>query len=101
MPYAGDFVGFLILGGLSIIAAITYTWAIVLMVISVWVIFPYWFSWLVKRHGELVFTGSYIDSGTILPATACGLLATAVLNINNRVISIATAKTAKTRWWCA
>ncbi len=61
-----DFVGFLILGGLSIIAAITYTVGnrpygyIGLGDISVLVFF-----WLVKRHGELVFTGSYIDSGMI------------------------------------
>ncbi len=57
------FVGFLILGGLSIIAAITYTVGnrpygyIGLGDISVLV-------WAVECHGELVFTGSYIDSGT-------------------------------------
>ncbi len=39
-----DFVGFLILGGLSSLPLSPTPWAIVLMVISVWVIFPYWFS---------------------------------------------------------
>ena len=75
---------FRFLAGCPIIAAITYTVGnrpygyIGLGDISVLV-----FLWLVECHGELVFTGSYMIPALILPATACGLLATAVLNINN------------------
>ncbi len=72
-----DFVGFLILGGLSILPLSPTPWAIVLMVISVWVIFRTGFLWLVECHGELVFTGYTLIPALILPATACGLLATA------------------------
>lgn len=79
-----DFIGFLILGLLSIVAAITYTVGtrpygyMGLGDISVLVFFG-WLSvagsWYLQAHmlAPLVF----------LPATACGLLATAVLNINN------------------
>lgn len=79
-----DFIGFLVLGLLSIIAAITYTVGtrpygyMGLGDISVLVFFG-WLSvagsWYLQAHmlAPLVF----------LPATACGLLATAVLNINN------------------
>lgn len=79
-----DFVGFLILGGLSIIAAITYTVGnrpygyIGLGDISVLVFFG-WISvmgsWYLQAHTLI--------PALILPATSCGLLATAVLNINN------------------
>lgn len=79
-----DFLGFLVLGLLAIIAAITYTVGtkpygyMGLGDISVLVFFG-WLSvagtWYLQAHtlSLLVF----------LPATACGLLATAVLNINN------------------
>ncbi|OAT28451.1 1,4-dihydroxy-2-naphthoate octaprenyltransferase [Buttiauxella brennerae ATCC 51605] len=79
-----DFLGFLVLGLLAIIAAITYTVGtrpygyMGLGDISVLVFFG-WLSvagtWYLQAHAlaPLVF----------LPATACGLLATAVLNINN------------------
>ncbi|WMY74287.1 1,4-dihydroxy-2-naphthoate polyprenyltransferase [Buttiauxella selenatireducens] len=79
-----DFLGFLALGLLAIIAAITYTVGtrpygyMGLGDISVLVFFG-WLSvagtWYLQAHtlAPLVF----------FPATACGLLATAVLNINN------------------
>ncbi len=79
-----DFFGFLMLGLASIVAAITYTVGtrpygyMGLGDISVLVFFG-WLSvagsWYLQAHmlAPLVF----------LPATACGLLATAVLNINN------------------
>ncbi|MGL5970014.1 MAG: 1,4-dihydroxy-2-naphthoate polyprenyltransferase [Kluyvera sp.] len=80
----GDFIGFLILGLLAIIAAITYTVGtrpygyIGLGDISVLIFFG-WLSvigsWYLQAHS--------LSSAIILPATACGLLATAVLNINN------------------
>lgn len=79
-----DFIGFLVLGGLSIIAAITYTVGrrpygyIGLGDISVLIFFG-WLSvmgtWYLQTHT--------ISPMIFLPATACGLLATAVLNINN------------------
>jgi len=79
-----DFIGFLVLGGLSIIAAITYTIGKRpygyqgLGDLSVLIFFG-WLSvigsWYLQAH---MFAPS-----VILPATACGLLATAVLNINN------------------
>lgn len=79
-----DFIGFLALGGLSIIAAITYTIGkrpygyLGLGDISVLIFFG-WISvigsWYLQTH--------MLISAVILPATACGLLATAVLNINN------------------
>jgi len=79
-----DFMGFMLLGLLSIVAAITYTVGtrpygyIGLGDISVLVFFG-WLSvagtWYLQAHSlpPLVF----------FPATACGLLSTAVLNINN------------------
>lgn len=80
----GDFIGFLVLGGLAIIAAITYTVGtrpygyIGLGDISVLVFFG-WLSvlgsWYLQAHN--------VEAAIFLPATACGLLATAVLNINN------------------
>lgn len=79
-----DFIGFLVLGGLSIIAAITYTVGkrpygyLGLGDISVLLFFG-WISvmgsWYLQTH--------MLIPAVILPATACGLLATAVLNINN------------------
>ncbi|VEC01885.1 1,4-dihydroxy-2-naphthoate octaprenyltransferase [Cedecea lapagei] len=79
-----DFMGFLLLGILSIVAAITYTVGtrpygyMGLGDISVLVFFG-WISvagtWYLQAHSL-----AYL---VILPATACGLLATAVLNINN------------------
>lgn len=79
-----DFVGFLALGGLSIIAAITYTVGKR----------PYGYQGLgdisvLTFFGWISVMGSwYLQAHTLipaifLPATACGLLATAVLNINN------------------
>ncbi|HIE6574457.1 TPA: 1,4-dihydroxy-2-naphthoate polyprenyltransferase [Klebsiella pneumoniae] len=80
----GDFIGFLALGGLSIVAAITYTVGtrpygyIGLGDISVLVFFG-WLSvlgsWYLQAHN--------VEAAIFLPATACSLLATAVLNINN------------------
>ena len=80
----GDFIGFLALGGLSIVAAITYTVGtrpygyIGLGDISVLVFFG-WLSvlgsWYLQAHN--------VEAAIFLPATACGLLATAVLNIIN------------------
>lgn len=79
-----DFIGFLALGGLSIIAAITYTIGKR----------PYGYQGLgdlsvLTFFGWLSVIGSWylqahkVIPSVILPATACGLLATAVLNINN------------------
>lgn len=79
-----DFIGFLVLGGLSIIAAITYTVGrrpygyIGLGDMSVLI----FFGWL-SVMGTWYLQAHTIDPMTFLPATACGLLATAVLNINN------------------
>lgn len=80
----GDFIGFLVLGVLSIVAAITYTVGtrpygyIGLGDVSVLIFFG-WLSvigsWYLQAHS--------LSAEIILPATACGLLATAVLNINN------------------
>ncbi|AIR60186.1 1,4-dihydroxy-2-naphthoate octaprenyltransferase [Cedecea neteri] len=79
-----DFMGFLLLGVMSIVAAITYTVGtrpygyMGLGDISVLVFFG-WISvagtWYLQAHS--------LAPLVILPATACGLLATAVLNINN------------------
>lgn len=79
-----DFMGFLLLGVLSIVAAITYTVGtrpygyMGLGDISVLVFFG-WISvagtWYLQAHTLTLLVA--------LPATACGLLATAVLNINN------------------
>ncbi len=79
-----DFLGFLLLGLLSIVAAITYTVGTR----------PYGYMGLgdisvLLFFGWLSVVGSwYLQTHTLalsvfLPATACGLLATAVLNINN------------------
>lgn len=79
-----DFIGFMVLGGLSIVAAITYTIGrrpygyLGLGDISVLL----FFGWL------SVMGSGYLQAHTLipamfLPATACGLLATAVLNVNN------------------
>lgn len=79
-----DVLGFLLLGGLSIIAAITYTVGtkpygyLGLGDISVLV----FFGWLSVAGSYYLQTHTF-DSIVLLPATACGLLATAVLNINN------------------
>lgn len=79
-----DLLGFLLLGLLSIIAAITYTVGtrpygyMGLGDISVLLFFG-WLSvvgsWYLQTH--------MLALSVFLPATACGLLATAVLNINN------------------
>lgn len=79
-----DFIGFIVLGGVSIVAAITYTIGrrpygyLGLGDISVLL----FFGWL------SVMGSGYLQAHTLLPAmflpaTACGLLATAVLNVNN------------------
>lgn len=79
-----DVVGFLVLGGLAIVAAITYTVGtrpygyLGLGDISVLV----FFGWLSVAGTYYLQTHSF-DSVVMLPATACGLLAAAVLNINN------------------
>lgn len=79
-----DFIGFLVLGGVSIIAAITYTVGtrpygyIGLGDISVLI----FFGWL-SVMGSWYLQAHTLELLTFLPATACGLLATAVLNINN------------------
>ncbi len=79
-----DFIGFLVLGGLSILAAITYTVGrrpygyIGLGDVSVLV----FFGWL-SVMGSWYLQAHTLVPAIFLPATACGLLATAVLNINN------------------
>lgn len=79
-----DIVVFLGLGLMAILAAITYTVGnrpygyIGLGDISVLI----FFGWL-SVAGSYVLQTGHFDSIVILPATACGLLATAVLNINN------------------
>ncbi|AUG98977.1 1,4-dihydroxy-2-naphthoate polyprenyltransferase [Pectobacteriaceae bacterium CE70] len=79
-----DIVVFLSLGCLAILAAITYTVGnrpygyIGLGDISVLI----FFGWLSVAGSYYLQTGHF-NSIVILPATACGLLATAVLNINN------------------
>ncbi|KAA8998592.1 1,4-dihydroxy-2-naphthoate polyprenyltransferase [Affinibrenneria salicis] len=79
-----DIIGFLVLGLLAIVAAITYTVGnkpygyIGLGDISVLI----FFGWLSVAGTYYLQTGHF-DSVVMLPATACGLLATAVLNINN------------------
>ena len=79
-----DIVGFLILGVLAMVAAITYTVGnkpygyMGLGDISVMI----FFGWLSVAGSYYLQTGHF-DSIVMLPATACGLLATAVLNINN------------------
>ena len=79
-----DFIGFLVLGLLSIVAAITYTVGtkpygyIGLGDISVLI----FFGWL-SVIGSWYLQSHTVEAIMFLPATACGLLATAVLNVNN------------------
>ncbi|MBI6547997.1 1,4-dihydroxy-2-naphthoate polyprenyltransferase [Xenorhabdus lircayensis] len=79
-----DIIGFLVLGLLAIVAAITYTVGtrpygyIGLGDISVLIFFG-WLSVL----GTYYLQASTFTLSTVLPATACGLLSVAVLNINN------------------
>ncbi|WP_045960854.1 1,4-dihydroxy-2-naphthoate polyprenyltransferase [Xenorhabdus poinarii] len=79
-----DIIGFLILGLLAIVAAITYTVGvrpygyIGLGDISVLIFFG-WLSVL----GTFYLQTHTVSISTVLPATACGLLSVAVLNINN------------------
>ncbi|MDN6114669.1 MAG: 1,4-dihydroxy-2-naphthoate polyprenyltransferase, partial [Enterobacterales bacterium] len=79
-----DIIGFLVLGLMAIVAAITYTVGtrpygyMGLGDISVLV----FFGWLSVAGTYYLQAGTF-DSVVMLPATACGFLATAVLNINN------------------
>ena len=79
-----DILGFLLLGVLSIIAAITYTMGtrpygyMGLGDLSVLI----FFGWLSVGGSYYLQTGTF-HTVIMLPATACGLLAAAVLNINN------------------
>ncbi|UJF19245.1 1,4-dihydroxy-2-naphthoate polyprenyltransferase [Vibrio sp. SS-MA-C1-2] len=79
-----DIFGFILLGVFAIIASITYTMGTKpygyrgLGDISVLI----FFGWLGVAGTYYLHTG-YVDMSVILPATACGLLAVAVLNINN------------------
>ncbi|ANI29730.1 1,4-dihydroxy-2-naphthoate octaprenyltransferase [Yersinia entomophaga] len=79
-----DILGFLVLGLMAIVAAITYTIGskpygyMGLGDISVLM----FFGWL-SVAGTYYLQSGHFDSLVMLPATACGLLATAVLNINN------------------
>jgi 1,4-dihydroxy-2-naphthoate octaprenyltransferase len=81
---AGDIIGFLFLGLLAIVAAVTYTVGRN----------PYGYLGLgdlsvLMFFGWLGVSGSYhlqthaFDMSILLPASGCGLLATAVLNLNN------------------
>ncbi|AWH89027.1 1,4-dihydroxy-2-naphthoate polyprenyltransferase [Limnobaculum parvum] len=79
-----DIIGFLGLGLLAIVASITYTVGrkpygyMGLGDISVLI----FFGWLSVAGTYYLQAGTF-DTVVMLPATACGLLATAVLNINN------------------
>ncbi len=79
-----DILGFLALGLMAIVASITYTVGrkpygyMGLGDISVLI----FFGWLSVAGTYYLQAGTF-DSVVMLPATACGLLATAVLNINN------------------
>lgn len=79
-----DVLGFLVLGLLAIVAAITYTVGtrpygyMGLGDISVLI----FFGWL-SVAGTYYLQAGVFNSVVMLPATACGLLAVAVLNINN------------------
>ncbi|MEI9599921.1 1,4-dihydroxy-2-naphthoate polyprenyltransferase [Moellerella wisconsensis] len=79
-----DALGFLVLGLVAIVAAITYTVGkkpygyLGLGDISVLI----FFGWL-SVIGTYYLQANSFDIVTILPATACGLLSVAVLNINN------------------
>lgn len=80
----GDLLGFLLLGGVAIIAAIAYTVGkkpygyLGLGDLSVLL----FFGWLGVMGSQYLQTHT-VNFITLLPATACGLLAAAVLNINN------------------
>ncbi|KKA44718.1 MULTISPECIES: 1,4-dihydroxy-2-naphthoate polyprenyltransferase [Salinivibrio] len=79
-----DIISFLLLGVMAIVAAITYTVGNKpygyrgLGDVSVLI----FFGWL-GVAGTYYLQVGHIDSLVILPATACGLLAVGVLNINN------------------
>ncbi|MDE9441496.1 1,4-dihydroxy-2-naphthoate polyprenyltransferase [Xenorhabdus bovienii] len=79
-----DIIGFLALGVLAIVAAITYTVGtkpygyMGLGDLSVLI----FFGWL-SVIGTYYLQANTFDLSTVLPATACGLLSVAVLNINN------------------
>ncbi|WIV88556.1 1,4-dihydroxy-2-naphthoate polyprenyltransferase [Proteus appendicitidis] len=79
-----DAIGFLVMGLLAIVAAITYTVGkrpygyMGLGDISVLI----FFGWL-SVIGTYYLQSNTFDIVTLLPATACGLLSVAVLNINN------------------
>lgn len=79
-----DAIGFVVLGLLAIVAAITYTVGnrpygyIGLGDISVLI----FFGWL-SVAGTYYLLSTQFDAFVMLPATACGLLSAAVLNINN------------------
>lgn len=79
-----DIIGFLFLGLMAILASITYTVGkkpygyMGLGDISVLI----FFGWL-SVAGTYYLLANHLDTIVILPATACGLLAAAVLNINN------------------
>lgn len=94
-----DFIGFMVLGSLAIIAAITYTVGtrpygyIGLGDISVLV----FFGWL-SVAGSWYLQAHTIEATIFLPATACGLLAAAVLNINNLRDIDSDRENGKTRW---
>ncbi|GLR08827.1 1,4-dihydroxy-2-naphthoate polyprenyltransferase [Mixta theicola] len=80
----GDIFSFLLLGGLAIVAAIAYTVGkkpygyLGLGDLSVLI----FFGWLAVC-GSFYLQSHLIKPLVLLPATACGLLAAAVLNINN------------------
>ena len=79
-----DAIGFLVMGLLAIVAAITYTVGkrpygyMGLGDISVLI----FFGWL-SVIGTYYLQANAFNIVTLLPATACGLLSVAVLNINN------------------
>ncbi|EPG4009702.1 1,4-dihydroxy-2-naphthoate polyprenyltransferase [Providencia stuartii] len=79
-----DAIGFLVLGLIAIVAAITYTVGkkpygyLGLGDISVLI----FFGWL-SVMGTYYLQANTLNMITFLPATACGLLSVAVLNINN------------------
>ncbi|NYY76785.1 1,4-dihydroxy-2-naphthoate octaprenyltransferase [Escherichia coli] len=96
-----DFVGFLILAGcrslpLSPTPGNRPYGYIGLGDISVLV----FFGWL-SVMGSWYLQAHTLIPALILPATACGLLATAVLNINNLRDINSDRENGKTRWWCA
>lgn len=80
----GDVVSFLLLGALAIVAAIAYTVGkkpygyLGLGDLSVLI----FFGWL-GVSGSFYLQSHSVQPLVLLPATACGLLAAAVLNINN------------------